>query len=155
MCISSIISDAKKTGQSNFAKHTKLEALFKNMPQWGSGLKSIWPILKGRATYSYADFILLCINIYTKQVLFLHWIWLSRDAAMLFCSLIIKSSKWLMMYLTFLPYILALFLTFLIVTQIKWQKQMAAPTVMFSWHTNVNCHQTGWETESKLLCAYF
>ena len=40
MSIRSIISDAKKTAQSDFAPPKK-EAPFKNTPQWESGLVSI------------------------------------------------------------------------------------------------------------------
>ena len=45
------MSDAKEIGQSNFAEHPeskKMEAPFKNTPQWKRGLVSSWLVLKGR-----------------------------------------------------------------------------------------------------------
>ena len=54
LCIMSIISDAKKTGQFEFAenpKSRKMEAPFENKPQWEGGLVSLRLISKGRVTH--------------------------------------------------------------------------------------------------------
>ena len=54
LCIRSIISDAKKTGQFDFAenpKSRKMEAPFENKPQWEAGLVSLGLISKGRVTH--------------------------------------------------------------------------------------------------------